>query len=120
MKTRTLYRPVGAAERTALEQSRWTRFPPRLVGQPHFVPVRTRAYAERVAREASASGASAYVTRFEVSRAFLDQYAVHVVGERMHEEYRIPAEELEAFNDAIVGDIEVVSDYPSAGALRQA
>lgn len=34
-----------------------------------------------------------------------------LVGSREHEEYWIPAEDLEALNDAIVGEIEVVGSF---------
>jgi hypothetical protein len=51
------------------------------------------------------------VTRFAVRTDVLARYEPHVVGARHHEEYWIPAEELEAFNDAIVGLIEVVATF---------
>src|SRR5215468_12362157 len=38
-------------------------------------------------------------------RGLLARYDVHVVGSRVHDEYWIPVEELQAFNDAIVGTI---------------
>ncbi len=117
MNTRTLYRPVGSSELVAIKRSGYVRFPPRLLGQSHFVPVRTRAYAEQIARDVAAQGSVGYVTRFEVSRVFLDRYEVHVVGARVHEEYRIPSGELEAFNDAIVGKIEVVAEHRAPSRL---
>jgi hypothetical protein len=61
--------------------------------------------------ELPASG-SGYVTRFEVGREYLDRYAVQTAGGRTHQEYRIPAEELPAFNAAIVGEIEVTASFP--------
>jgi hypothetical protein len=39
---------------------------------------------------------------------------VQQAGGREHEEYWIPAEELEAFNDAIAGEIRVVETFGSA------
>jgi len=35
----------------------------------------------------------------------------HIVGSRIHAEYWISAEELEAFNDAIVDAIEVIGEH---------
>jgi hypothetical protein len=52
------------------------------------------------------------VTRFEVRKAFLDQYQVHQAGGRTILEYWIPAEDLEEFNANIVGQIEVVAEFP--------
>jgi len=45
------------------------------------------------------------VTRFEVKRVFLAQFQVREAGGQAHLEYWIPAEELAAFNEAIVGQI---------------
>jgi hypothetical protein len=57
------------------------------------------------------SGAG-YVTRFQVTHAFLDRYPVQEAGGRAHQEYWIPADELHAFNAAIVGAIEVIRTFP--------
>jgi hypothetical protein len=46
-----------------------------------------------------------------VWRSFLDQYTVQKAGGSAHLEYWIPAEDLDAFNQAIVGDIEVVAEF---------
>lgn len=118
MTTHTLYRPVGSAELARIRASGYRRFPPRLTDQAYFYPVSTRAYAEQIARDWNARGSgSGYVTRFEVSGEFLARYQVRVVGARIHEEYWIPTEHLEDFNDAIVGRIEVVAEFDSAKAV---
>ena len=41
------------------------------------------------------------------------RYETHVVGAARHEEWWIPAEDLEALNDHIVGRIEVVRSFPA-------
>ena len=51
MKTLTLYRPVGPEELQLIEQSGWTKFPPRLPEQPIFYPVMNEAYAVQIARD---------------------------------------------------------------------
>src|SRR5215475_7013421 len=43
-----------------------------------------------------------YVTRFLVAEKFLDRYQVREAGGKDHLEYWIPAEDLGAFNDAII------------------
>jgi hypothetical protein len=87
-------------------------FPPRLPEQPIFYPVTTEDYAVKIARDwnVPASGAG-FVTRFEVLKSFLDNYDVQEAGGRAHCEYWIPAEDLPAFNAAIVGEIEVVAEF---------
>lgn len=87
-------------------------FPPRLPDQPIFYPVLNEDYAVQIARDwnVPASGLG-FVLRFEVRRDFLDSYEVQQAGGRQHLEYWIPAEELPAFNEAIVGEIEVTSEF---------
>lgn len=51
------------------------------------------------------------MTRFEALGAFLDRYEVQIAGGRAHQEYWIPAEDLPAFNAAIVGKIEVTHRF---------
>ncbi len=41
----------------------------------------------------------------------MSAYDVQTVGGRICQEYWIPAEQLEAFNDAIVGEIEQIAMY---------
>ncbi len=53
-----------------------------------------------------------FVTQFEVRKDFLDGYRVEEAGGRAYREYWIPAEDLPAFNAAIVGSIEVVRRFP--------
>jgi hypothetical protein len=87
-------------------------FPPRLPEQPIFYPVLSEEYAVKIARDwnVPASG-SGFVTRFQVQRRFLDNYRVEKVGGSAHSEYWIPAEELDSFNRAIVGEIEIVAEF---------
>ena len=89
------------------------RFPPRLPEQPIFYPVTTEEYAVKIARDwnVPASG-SGFVARFEVRADFLANYAVKEAGGIAHREYWIPAEELDAFNEAIIGLIEVMRSFP--------
>jgi hypothetical protein len=85
-------------------------FPPRLPEQPIFYTVLGEDYAVKIARDwnVPASGAG-FVTRFEVSSAFLDSYPVQEAGGRA--DLEIPAEALEAFNAALVGPIEIVAEF---------
>ncbi|CUS43529.1 MAG: ADP-ribosylation/crystallin J1 [Pseudomonadota bacterium] len=112
IETITLWRPVGPAELALIEQSGFRAFPPRLPEQPIFYPVLTEDYAVKIARDwnVKASG-SGYVTRFEVRKDYLDGHAVQEAGGRAHLEYWIPAEDLPAFNAAIVGEIVVTREF---------
>ena len=111
-QTLTLWRPVGPKELELIQQSGMRNFPPRLPDQPIFYPVLTEEYAIKIARDwnVSASG-SGFVTRFQIKRSFIDHYEVQEAGGRSHLEYWIPAEDLDAFNAAIVGPIEVVRSF---------
>ncbi|MBE9607416.1 ADP-ribosylation/crystallin J1 [Acetobacteraceae bacterium H6797] len=110
--TVTLWRPVGPQELALIEQAGWRAFPPRLPEQPIFYPVTTEEYAIKIARDwnVPASGVG-YVTRFEVRQDFLAGYQVQTAGGNAFLEYWVPAEDLEAFNGAIVGHIEVVHEF---------
>jgi hypothetical protein len=114
-QTTVLYRPIGKNELALIRESGNTHFPPRLPGQPIFYPVLNEEYATRIARDWNAKhnrDKVGYVTRFRVRTDFLRRYEVRVVGGSEHEEYWIPAEELEEFNQNIVGEIEVIAEYP--------
>ena len=117
-ETVTLWRPVGPKELALIRESGMRALPPRLPQQPIFYPVTTEAYAVKIARDwnVPASG-SGFVTRFAVRKDHLDRYDVQLAGGRAHQEYWIPAEELDAFNAAIVGEIEVTAEFhkPEAG-----
>lgn len=112
-QTATLYRPVGPKELKLIEDSGWKAFPPRLPDQPIFYPVMNEDYAIQIARDwnVPASG-SGFVTRFEVEAEYLCRFEEQVVGGAVHRELWVPAEELEEFNQHIVGQIEVTRRFP--------
>lgn len=113
--TVTLYRPVGQAELDLIRAAEMRAFPPRLSWQPIFYPVLNEAYAVQIARDwntkDAASGFVGYVTRFAVRADFLARYEVRTVGNRTHQEYWIPAEELAEFNRALAGPIELIATF---------
>ena len=112
--TTTLYRPVGQRELDLIAATGYRRFPPRLPGQPIFYPVLNEAYATQIARDWNTKHNNppvGYVTRFQVRSDFLARYEVQVVGGSEHAEYWVPADELDAFNQHIVGTIEVIAEY---------
>ena len=110
-----LYRPVGAAELALIEQSGWTRFPPRLPEQPIFYPVLLFAYAEQIARDWNSRRGSAevgHVVQFDIADEVAARYPVQTAGSAaLHRELWIPADDLDAFNDAIIGAIELIASY---------
>ncbi len=119
METVTLFRPTGQAELDLIREAGWRAFPPRLPEQPIFYPVLNEEYATQIARDWNTKdGGTGYVLRFEVSKSFLDRYEVETVGGRMHQEYWIPAAELEALNRSIVGAIEVIATFKTDKDLR--
>ncbi|SHE46669.1 hypothetical protein SAMN05444392_101586 [Seinonella peptonophila] len=115
MKTITLYRPVGKKELYLLKERGYRAFPPRLPFQPIFYPVLDQSYAEQIARDWNtkdkASDFEGHVTRFQIQQDFLEQYEIQTVGGTHHQEYWIPAEDLEELNRNIVGKIEVIATF---------
>jgi ADP-ribosylglycohydrolase len=110
--TTTLYRPVGQKELDLIEKAGWKKFPPRLPEQPIFYPVMNEEYAIQISKEwnVPAYGAG-FVTKFEVKNEFLAKYEIQNVGDRIHNELWILAEDLEEFNENIVGLIEVTKSF---------
>jgi hypothetical protein len=114
VETTYLWRPVGENELALIRESGYRRFPPRLPDQPIFYPVCNERYAAEIAEKWNArDGRSGFVTRFAVRADFLARHERHIVGAPHHEEYWIPAEELDEFNEAIADGIEVVARYTS-------
>ncbi len=112
--TVTLFRPVGTAELKLIEASGWAAFPPRLPEQPIFYPVTNEGYARQIARDWNVrynDDRRGYVTSFDVRAEVANSYERRIVGGREHEELWVPAEELDAFNAAIVGPIRLIATY---------
>jgi hypothetical protein len=107
-KTITMYRPTGPKELALVRESGFRRWPPRLPD-----PVTNEEYAVQIARDwnVKASG-QGFVTRFQVRADYMAKYKVEKVGGAVHTEWWVPAEELEKFNDNIVGLIEVIRQFP--------
>ena len=110
-----LFRPVGQRELDLIIAADYRAFPPRLPHQPIFYPVLSESYATQIARDWNttdeASGFVGYVTRLAVDTAFLARYPVQSVGAREHQELWIPSADLQAFNEHIVGRIEIVARF---------
>lgn len=108
----TLYRPTGPKELELVKESGWRRWPPRLPDQPIFYPVTNEEYAIQIARDWNVPDSGVgFVTRFHVTAVFMDLYPVKTVGAKIHTEWWVPAEDLEALNDNIVGLIEVIHEF---------
>ncbi len=112
MKTTILYRPVGEKEMILIMESGYKKFPPRLEWQPIFYPVLDEDYASEIAEKWNtrdeAGNYLGFVTRFEVLKETADQYPAQNVGAGNHNELWVPSEQLETFNEAIVGEIKVL------------
>jgi hypothetical protein len=118
-ETIELYRPVGPSELALIEQAGFSAFPPRLPEQPIFYPVTNEAYAIRIARgwNTKVGSKEGFVTQFAIRKSFLARYERKIVGGREHEEYWIPAEDLQEFNANIVGRIAVVRRFTEADRI---
>jgi len=115
MITKTLYRPTGIRELELIMEADFKIFPPRLNWQPIFYPVLNQAYAEQIALEWNTkdefSGYCGIVTRFEITEECFLKYEVQNVGGEMHNEFWVPAGELDHFNESIVNGIQIVKVF---------
>ncbi len=130
MNSIILYRPVGLFELELIHQSNYTEFPPRLDWQPIFYPVLNEAYAIEIATkwnlDDAGSGYSGFVTQFNINKTFIKKYKVENVGGKIHDELWIPSEELQEFNNNIIGEIKITKayfgekfKYPESNRLKQ-
>lgn len=104
-----LYRPIGGLEHHLIMLSGFKQFPPRLAHQPIFYPVTSEEYASKIARDWNAKDDDiGFVTRFKIKKSFIGMYNLKTVGGKSHQEYWIPAEQMDQFNNNIVGAIEVI------------
>lgn len=107
-----LFRPTGKEEWQLVQESNYSKWPPRLPEQPIFYPVTNEEYAREIACKWNvAEKGVGYVTRFAVKKSFMDRYEIQQVGARYHTEWWIPAEDLDELNANIVGKIELVGEY---------
>ncbi len=108
-----LYRPVGLPELELIYDSGMKAFPARLPQQPIFYPVLDPEYARQTATDWNAKSGqfAGYVTQFKVEDEYIGQFEKHTVGGSQHQEFWIPAEEVEEFNRHITGHIKVVEAY---------
>ena len=108
-----LYRPVGLKELSLITASGYSAFPPRLPEQPIFYPVLNLDYAVQIARDWNAKAApfAGFVTHFEIDQSYGEQFEVHIVGGKNHQELWIPAEDLPEFNRHIQGEIKVIASF---------
>lgn len=107
-----LYRPVGQAELNLIISADYNSYPPRLPEQPIFYPVLNERYAREIAerwnKKSADSGYAGYVTTFEIDDDYISKFDIQTVGANYHQEFWVPAEELEEFNRNIIGKIEVI------------
>ncbi len=102
------FRPCSQAEFDLVETSGFSKWPPRLDIQPIFYPVTNLEYAREVNRWNLNHYGKGYVLKFAVRKSFLDTFEIQVVGASHQTEWWIPAEQMNEFNAAIIGKIEVV------------
>lgn len=107
--TLVLWRAVGQAELNLVAASGWRAWPPAAPGRAGFRAVLDRRLAARVSREriVPAEGAG-FVARFEVERSFIQRYPAGRDGEPG---YLIPARDVTALNDHLVGVITEEADH---------
>ena len=111
-ETTILYRPVNQQELDLIAALDWKAFPPRLPEQPIFYPVLNETYAIQISRDWNVPYYGiGYVVRFAVETTYLKRFPVQNVGDKLHNELWVPAEELPEFNNHIQGLIEVTTEF---------
>jgi hypothetical protein len=111
-ETTYLYRPVNQQELDLIAASDWKAFPPRLPEQPIFFPVLNEEYAVQISRDWNVPYYGVgYVVRFAVDTEYPAQFPVQNVGDPLHNELWVPAEQLAEFNQRISGPIEVIAEF---------
>lgn len=108
-----LYRSVGLQELALIYDSGMQAFPASLPQQPIFYPVLQLEYARQIAMDwnVKREALAGYVLQFKVEDEYIAQFEEHAVGESHYQELWIPTEELEEFNNHIVGHIKVVEAH---------
>ena len=108
-----LFRPVGLQELEWIYDGGMRSFPARLPQQPIFYPVLDLEYARQIASDWNAKNGqfAGYVTQFKVEDDYINKFETHMVGGSQHQEYWIPAEEVDNFNKHIIGHIKVLEAY---------
>ena len=108
-----LYRAVGLQELDLIYDNGMKAFPTGLPQQPIFYPVVDIEYARQIASDWNVNNGqfAGYVTEFKVEDEYIGQFEKHTVGGSQHQEFWIPAEELEEFNKHIIGHIKALEGY---------
>ena len=83
-------------------------------GTAYFYPVLNEQYATEIASSWNVKyneDHRGYVTKFEVDDQYCGQFEVHQVGGPHHKELWVPAEKLDEFNEHIIGEIHIISEF---------
>ncbi len=106
-----MFRPVGPNELKILKDLNFKEWPPRLPEQPIFYPVTNERYANEITQWNVKQFGIGFVTKFKIRKSFIKEYEIKTVGAFYQTEWWIPAEKLKEFNENIVGEIEVISEF---------
>ena len=83
--------------------------------QPIFYPVLNKDYATQIARDWNTkdenSEFAGFVLEFEIEDLYISKFEIHQAGSAVHQEFWIPAEELDLFNQNIQKNILLVESY---------
>lgn len=108
----TLYRPINDKELKLISDSGYAKFPPRLPEQPIFYPVTNIEYARQITVEWNVPAyGCGYVVEFDMNNNYIKKFDIQNVGGEIHNELWIPSEEMDEFNDNIIGKIRLVESY---------
>lgn len=110
--TVTLYKSLSPVQLATVINTDWRSFPTSLPDQKNFSPKLNKSYAEMLARQMEAAYHTAgYVVAFQLQKSFIDQFELQTISYQEHYEYRIPVNQLEQLNRALIGQIKLVSAF---------
>lgn len=111
--TITCYRPAGQRELDLIANSEYQRWPCRQPNQPIFDPVVTNEeYALELTQWHSDTAGIGYLTKFDMSLDYISRQKFKSVDDKVHSEWWVGPQELEEFNNNIIGKIEVIEEIP--------
>lgn len=106
-----LYRPINQDELNLIIDSGWKKFPDRLPQQPIFYPVLSLDYARKIHKWNLDSYGNGFIVEFQIDDDYISNFDVHNVGGKNDNEYWIPSEELDNFNNNMIGNIKYLEGW---------
>jgi hypothetical protein len=104
-----LFRSVGEKEFRLIQQNGFKSFPARMPGRRGMNLASDKEYAMQIAAKRSNEDRRNYIVEFEADDNYLSWFSTKTTDG--HQEFNIPAEQIDEFNSHITGLISVVGVF---------